>query len=69
MSKIMPICFVTACLFFSGCANNEPLYRGVYEGLKMHEQVVSPHPSDEPVPQKMPGYDEYKSEREKILEK
>jgi hypothetical protein len=66
MSKIISICFVTACLFFSGCANKEPLYRGVYEGLKMREQVVNPH---DPVPQEMPGYDEYKSERDKTLEK
>jgi hypothetical protein len=48
-----------------GCASKEKVYEGVYEGPKQREQIVNP--SNEPVPQKLPSYDEYKRERKKAL--
>lgn len=60
---------MSSILFFifilTGCASKEKVYQGVYEGLKQREQIVN-H-SNEPVPQKLPSYDEYKKEREKAL--
>ena len=52
-------------ILMTGCASREKIYEGVYEGLKQREQIV--RPSNEPVPQKLPSYDEYKREREKAV--
>jgi hypothetical protein len=49
----------------TGCASKEKVYEGVYETLKQRDQIVNP--SNEPVPQKLSSYDEYKREREKVL--
>jgi len=45
--------------------SKERVYEGVYEGLKQREQIVNP--SNEPESQKLPSYDAYKREREKVL--
>jgi hypothetical protein len=62
---ILKIGFVSFFFFLTGCLSKERVYEGVYEGLKQREQII--HPSNEPVPQKLPSYDEYKREREKVL--
>jgi hypothetical protein len=46
-----------------GCASKEKVYESVYEGLKQREQIVNP--SNEPVPQKLPSYNEYLKENGK----
>jgi hypothetical protein len=53
-------------LSIAGCAK-EKIYESMYEGMKKREQIVNP--SNEPIPQEQPSYDEYKREREKSLKK
>lgn len=54
-----------AVVIIGGCQSKEKVYQGIYEGLKNREEIV--RPSNDPVPQKRPGYDTYKREREVIL--
>ena len=57
--------FIFAVATLPGCTGKEPVYRGVYEGLRMREQIVNP--SDDPCAPTAPPYDEYREERERIL--
>jgi len=63
--NILKIGFVLFFFFLTGCMSKERVYEGVYEGLKQREQIVNP--SNEPESQKLPSYDAYKREREKVL--
>ena len=64
-SVSMAVFLLLGLIAISGCSSKERVYEGIYEGMKMREQVV--HPSNEPVLPKQPTYDEYQREREKIL--
>jgi len=57
--------FLFIILAAQSCANRAPIYRSVYEGLRMREQIVNP--ADDPSAQPLPRYDEYKEDREQIL--
>jgi hypothetical protein len=43
------------------------VYENIYKGLQKREQIVNP--SDEPIPQEHPGYEQYKRERKESLDK
>ncbi|MFH1216797.1 MAG: hypothetical protein V1706_09900 [Pseudomonadota bacterium] len=58
---------VFICVFFlfvAGC-EKERVYENIYEGMKKREQIVNP--SDEPIPEQQPSFDEYQRAREDAL--
>jgi len=64
--KTLSILFVFGTfLFMSGCLRKERVYEGVYEGLKMREEMVNP--AEEPGAETLPDYEKYQREREDLL--
>ncbi|MEW6312688.1 MAG: hypothetical protein AB1513_01370 [Pseudomonadota bacterium] len=51
----------------AGCAISERYYGNVYEGLKTREAIVHPSVEQKPAEKSM-SYQEYESERKKLLE-
>jgi hypothetical protein len=67
--QIIPHYFFFLLLIFAGgCASKEAVYENIYEGLKSREEIVHPHPTDDPMPAETPTYNEYRRERDKALE-
>lgn len=60
------ILIALSLIIICGCASKDKFYQGVYKGLHNREEVVNP--ADEPVPPSKASYDEYKRERNEILE-
>lgn len=52
--------------FFTGCANNERINAGIYEGLKTRN-VITTLPVEKNPPEKSMSYQEYEAERKKLL--
>lgn len=69
--KLIP--FVPLMLFLiglSGCSSDDQVYEGVYQGLKMSTESRE-YGNDEVLSgeEELPDYQQYKKDREKILQK
>lgn len=65
------ILIVAICMYLSlltGCASSERIYGNIYEGLKTREQIVHPSVEQKP-PEKFMSFQEYETERKKLLER
>ncbi len=65
------ICVVVLLPLTAGCSGKELFYQGMYDGLSAADQQQrTKDPSYHPVQeQKQPSYEEYKKEREEILDR
>ena len=62
------LAIIFSCL--PGCSSKEQIYEGMYEGLQMGRDLREPAEDQDPVgAEELPDYQQYKREREEILEK
>lgn len=55
-------------LGLAGCTTAEPIYRGLYDGLQVRDEIVYPAPGYRPMTERRPpGYSEYEAERQRLL--
>ncbi len=67
MCRVIITVLCSSLGFLAGCANIDRYLGNVYEGLKAREAIV--HPSlEQKSAEKSMSYQEYKAEREKLLE-
>jgi len=59
-------CLGLLLLAVGGCATAEPVYRGIYEGLQIREELVNPSTTYRPMERRL-GYWQYDAERKRLL--
>ncbi len=52
-----------------GCVGKEGIYQGMYDGLKARDRIENPRPTTQFPREEPMSYQQYKSEREKLLKK
>lgn len=65
MTRVPLSLVLLLCATVSACASKERVYNSLYDGLHAREQLINP--TSEPVPPEHPRYEEYRREREEIL--
>jgi hypothetical protein len=66
--KIVVAGLALLVLGVGGCTTAEPVYRGIYDGLQVRDELVYPAPGYRPMTEKRPGYWEYEAERKRLLD-
>ena len=67
MRTTLAIALCAHLAVLAGCASSERVYGNIYEGLKTREAIVHPPVEQKPAEKSM-SYQEYESERKKLLE-
>jgi hypothetical protein len=64
--KIVVAALSLLILGVAGCTSADSVYRGIYEGLQVREELVNPSPAYRATDKRL-GYWEYEAERKRLL--